>query len=64
MKCDNVENDPMEQSLRDLYREGKISFVMDSDLYWEGFDEVLEEKLDIEDYIEETDRKLEIYFNE
>lgn len=64
MKHESKVADSLTQSVYDLYRNGKIVFGLDEDLYWDGFEEVLEGKLDIEDYIEETDRKLQIYFNE
>lgn len=55
--------DPYGASLYELYKNGEIGFAMDADVY-AGYEEVLEDSTKLEKYIEETDRKLKIYFNE
>lgn len=58
------EEGTLEKSLYDLYANGEIAFSLDSTLYWEGFEAVIENKMDIKDFMEETQRKLDVYFNE
>lgn len=59
------EKDTLRGSIYDLYENGEISFYIDSDTY-SGLTEVIESGSDqaIEEYIQETERKLRIYFNE
>ena len=52
-----------ETSLYELYQNGEIAFMMDSDI-WTGYADVLEDITKLEDYITETERKLKIYLNE
>ena len=64
MQSDNVEQDSFSTSLHQLYQNGEIAFQIEYDLYEEGFFHLVEEKEEIENYITETDRKLNTYFNE
>ena len=52
-----------EVSLYELYQNGEIAFMLDSDI-WTGYADVLEDITKLEDYITETERKLKIYLNE
>ena len=54
----------LEKSLYDVYENGDITFCLDENLYWDGFDEVVQKKLSEQEYIEDTDRKLDVYFQE
>lgn len=57
------EDNTLRRSAYELYENSVITFSMDYELY-DGFDEVIEKKLSIEEYIEETDRKIDTYLNE
>lgn len=52
------------ESVEKLYKEGEISFQMDQDLYWNQFFDYLKGSITLEEYLEETKRKLSIYENE
>ncbi|NLJ95561.1 MAG: extracellular solute-binding protein [Clostridiales bacterium] len=54
----------LRKSLYDLYENGEITFYVDRDVYVDGFFDVVENGADIEEYIKETKRKLDKYFNE
>lgn len=58
------EEGSLRKSMYDLYENGEIAFGLDSELYMEGFYDVMDGKLDMKEYIEETDRKLSTYMNE
>lgn len=64
MQSADVELDSFSASLHQLYENGEIAFQIDCDLYEDGFFNLVEEKEEIENYISETDRKLNAYFNE
>ena len=51
-------------SLYELYENGEIAFQIENDLYSEGLDDVIDQKMEIETYITNTDQKLDTYFNE
>lgn len=55
--------DSYEGSLYELYKNGEITFYPDANLT-DGFDEVMEGKMDLEAFIKEADRKLDMYFHE
>lgn len=55
--------DSYEGSLYELYRNGEITFYPEEDLI-EGYDEVIEGKKSLEDFITETDHKLDMYLRE
>lgn len=55
--------DSYEGSLYELYKNGEITFYPDANLT-DGFDEVIEGKMDLEAFIKEADRKLDMYFHE
>lgn len=61
---ENSEAGKLEQSLYQLLEHTEISFAIDEDLYQQGLDEVIQGQEQIETYIEDTNRKLGIYFNE
>ncbi len=52
------------RSIYDLYKKGEITFYIEQDVYNDGFFDVIENGADIEEYIKETERKLDLYFNE
>lgn len=58
-----VEDTTYEKSLYELYQNGEIGFTLDNDIY-EGYEEVFLDITKLETYITETERKLNIYFNE
>lgn len=47
-----------------LYQDGEIPFAIDKDVYETGFEEALNGELPLEKYIEDTDRKLQMYLGE
>lgn len=47
-----------------LYENGEIAFDVDSDVYMDGVEEMLDGKKEVEEYIRKTDKKLKIYFGE
>lgn len=59
------DKDTLRGSIYELYENGEIIFYIDPDTY-SGLTEVIETGSDqaIEKYIQETERKLRIYFNE
>lgn len=54
----------LRRSLYELYENGEITFYIDRDVYEKGFFDVIENGSNIDDYIKETQRKLNTYFNE
>jgi len=58
------EDDTLRGSLYELYENGEITFYIDRDVYVDGFFNVIENGGNTEDYIKETGRKLDAYFNE
>ena len=55
--------DSYDGSLYELYKNGEITFYPEANLT-EGFEEVIEGKMDLEAFITETDRKLDMYYRE
>lgn len=53
-----------EAEIYTLYENGEIAFGIDSDVYSEGLEEMLDGQKDMEEYIRTTERKLKIYFGE
>lgn len=53
-----------EAEIYTLYENGEIAFGIDSDVYSEGMEEMLDGQKDMEEYIWTTERKLKIYFGE
>lgn len=58
-----VEDTPYERSLYELYQNGTILFSIDTDVY-DGYQEVLEGTVDIEEYVSETETKVNIFLYE
>lgn len=58
------EEDTLQGSLYELYKNGEITFYIDRDVYSEGFFDVIKNRGNIDTYIEDTQRKLDAYFNE
>ena len=47
-----------------VYSDGTIYFAMDDDIYWNTFWEYVEGNMELEEMIEEIERKREIYVGE
>lgn len=61
--CD-VYQDIYGNSLYDLYKNGEITFAIDSDVYDDGFGSVISGEESCEDYLNKTQQRIDIYFNE
>ena len=58
-----VEENSYEHSLYELYRDGAIAFSIDADVYT-GYSNVLSGTVSLEEYITETETKVNIFLNE
>ena len=57
-------NTPFVKECYDVYANGAVYFWMDKEIYWNLFWDYIEGKMELEDMIEEIERKLEIYVGE
>ena len=56
---------PLIQEWYEVYKEGDIYFAMDDDIYWNTFwSYAVNGKIELEEMIEEIERKREIYVGE
>ncbi len=53
-----------DEEIYTLYQNGEIAFTLDHEAYINGFYDMLDGKKSLEDYIDETEQKLKIYFGE
>lgn len=60
----NPDAGALELSIYELYRDGELVFSIDSDVYEEGFDEMLQGNKSLAEYMKETQQRLMKYFNE
>jgi len=58
-----VEDTTYERSLYELYENGAISFSVDADVY-EGYENVLNGSLTVEDFVKEAETRIKIFLNE
>ena len=56
--------EPFMKEWYDVYANGSIFFGMDSTVYWDTFWDYIEEKIELEEMIEEIERKRKIYMEE
>lgn len=56
--------DSASQSLYQIYEQGEIAFQYRDDLYWDQSEEMLNENIDIDAYLKDMNRKVEMYLKE
>lgn len=55
---------PLRRSYYELYQNGNIVYSIDNELYLDGFNDLITKVINIEEYIKETQRKLDIFYKE
>ena len=57
------DNDTVRQ-MTELYNSAEVYFTYPADIYWDDFCSYLSDKISLEQFITEADRKLQVYLNE
>jgi len=54
----------LEKEIHKIYEDGEIVFTFPDELYMDSFDDYIQGKIDISEFIKESNRKLNIYLKE